>query len=74
MKLTELLDDITKRHVLGETIADLHVIEFQKHGLPHAHMLFILRSEDRVHNATNINKIVCAEIPNKDCSTPFVHQ
>ena len=66
MKLTELLDDITKRHIFGVTIADLHVIEFQKRGLPHAHMLFILRSEDKVHNVTDIDKIVCAEIPNKD--------
>ena len=48
IKLSELLDDIMKRHIFGVTmaIANLHVIEFQKRGLPHTHMLFILRSED----------------------------
>ena len=40
MKLSELLDDISKRH-FGVTVANLHVTEFQKCGLPHAHMLFI---------------------------------
>ena len=66
MKSTELLDDITKSHIFGVTTADLHVIEFQQCGLPHAHILFILRSEDQVHNASDINSMVCAEIPNKD--------
>ena len=66
MKLNELLDDITKRLIFGVTLAALHGIESQKHGLPHAHMLFILRSEDKVHNASNINSIVYTKIPNKD--------
>ena len=66
IKLSELLDDITKRHILGVTIVSLHVIEFQKHALPHAHMLLILRSEDKVCNASDINKMVCAEIRNED--------
>ena len=73
MKLSELLGDITKRHVLGVTVADLHVIEFQKRGLPHAHMLFILRSEDKIRNSSDIDRIVCAEIPNKDTEPELFH-
>ena len=34
-KLDALLDDIEKHHVLGKPIAKIHVIEFQKRGLPH---------------------------------------
>ena len=65
-KLTELLNDITVKHVLGVPVAHLHVIEFQKRGLPHAHMLFILRGEDKLRKASDIDQVVCAEIPDKD--------
>ena len=46
LHLAELLNDIKNRHVLGVPVAHVHVIEFQKHGLPHCHVLFILREED----------------------------
>jgi hypothetical protein len=42
--LQELLHDITKKHVLGKTTAHVHVIEFQKRGLPHCHLLIFLAS------------------------------
>ena len=73
MKLSELLDDITKKHIFGVTVADLHVIEFQKRGLPHAHMLFILRSEDKVRTSSDIDSIVCAEIPHQDTEPELFH-
>ena len=47
-------------------MAQLHVIEFQKRGLPHAHLLFILRGEDNLREASDIDQVVCAEIPDKD--------
>ena len=65
MKLSILLDDVTKRHIFGATIANLHVIEFQKRGLPHAHML-MLSSEDKIRNASDIDNLVCPEIPDKE--------
>lgn len=37
--LAELINDITKRHVLGKPVAYVYVIEFQKRGLPHCHLL-----------------------------------
>ena len=66
LQLSVLSDDITRRHIFGVTIANLHVAEFQKHGLPHAHMLFILRSADKVGNANDINKIISTEISDED--------
>jgi hypothetical protein len=48
LKLEALLKDI-KDGVLGNVIAKIWVIEFQKRGLPHAHILFIL---DEVSNCT----------------------
>ena len=34
---SELLRDINDCHVLGVPVARVHVIEFQKRGLPHCH-------------------------------------
>ncbi|XP_074336936.1 uncharacterized protein LOC141674110 [Apium graveolens] len=41
----------------------MHVIEFQKCGLPHAHMLIWLHPNDRPKTTDQIDKMVSAEIP-----------
>ncbi|CAN1293759.1 hypothetical protein LINPERPRIM_LOCUS22168 [Linum perenne] len=41
--------------------------EFQKRGLPHAHMLVFLSAEDKIHCASQIDSVISAEIP--DSST-----
>ena len=38
LKLKLLLEDLTKHHRFGRVRAMLHVIEFQKRGLPHGHI------------------------------------
>ncbi|CAF3164635.1 unnamed protein product [Rotaria sp. Silwood2] len=63
LKLNELIDDIFKKHRLGRTIAYVFVIEFQKRGLPHCHMLIILANEDKPKDENHIDHIVCSEIP-----------
>jgi len=42
-KLDALMNDINNNHMFGVPVAHVHVIEFQKRGLPHAHILIILR-------------------------------
>ena len=54
--LTDLLCDIKDRHVLGVTVAMVDVIEFQKWGLPHCHMLIILREEDKLRDWNDIDR------------------
>lgn len=44
----------------------MHVIEFQKRGLPHAHMLVWLHPNDKPKSPAQIDKLVSAEIPDKD--------
>ncbi|KAK6012894.1 hypothetical protein OSTOST_21926 [Ostertagia ostertagi] len=44
-KLQELCNDLLRRHVLGEVEAYVYVIEFQKRGLPHCHMLLIMKDD-----------------------------
>ncbi|XP_076927534.1 uncharacterized protein LOC143591112 [Bidens hawaiensis] len=41
----------------------VYTIEFQKRGLPHAHICLFLHSEHKIHNLENINKFISAEIP-----------
>ena len=39
LKKNELIDDIQTRQILGAVTARIHVIEFQKRGLPHCHII-----------------------------------
>ncbi len=63
LKLNELIDDIIKKHVFGRAIAHVFVIEFQKRGLPHCHMLIILANENKPRDSSSIDRIVSSEIP-----------
>lgn len=44
----------------------MHVIEFQKRGLPHVHMLIWLHPEDQPKNIDKIDDLVSAEIPDRE--------
>src|ERR1043165_9077961 len=63
MKLQELLKDLLQNNKLGKVIAYIYVIEFQKRGLPHAHILLILAPEDKLRSTDDYDSIVSAEIP-----------
>jgi hypothetical protein len=65
-KLETLMEDLIKKQVLGKVIAHCEIVEFQKRGLPHAHILLILKNADKPHNAAIIDTIISAEIPNKE--------
>ncbi|OXA46565.1 hypothetical protein Fcan01_18730 [Folsomia candida] len=62
LKLKELLDDISKKHILGILTAKVHVIEFQKRGLPHAHILLMVKNDGPV-DAEKLDQLISAEIP-----------
>ncbi|GBN38461.1 hypothetical protein AVEN_85683-1 [Araneus ventricosus] len=65
MKLTELLDDLLKKNIFSKVIAYIDVIEFQKRGSPHAHILLTLDLCSKIRNNVDIDNFVCAELPNK---------
>nr|XP_027098788.1 uncharacterized protein LOC113718064 [Coffea arabica] len=65
-KLEQLKDKLLKKCIFGEVAAYTYVIEYQKHGLPHAHFLLILKSKFKMYTPEEYDKIVCAEIPNKE--------
>lgn len=54
-----------KHGVLGQAKAYVYTIEFQKRGLPHAHILVTLRPQDKFKTAQRIDQHVSAEIPNR---------
>ena len=64
LKLKLFIEDIVKKSVLGKVVAYVYSIEFQKRGLPHCHMLFILYEDDKPRTTEQIDNIVSAEIPN----------
>ncbi|XP_065907872.1 uncharacterized protein [Dysidea avara] len=68
LKLKELLEDITVHHVLGKVVAKIHVIEFQKRGLPHCHLLIHLHPDDKLRNSEDIDHINSAEIPDQNAN------
>ncbi|XP_069968901.1 uncharacterized protein [Bactrocera oleae] len=59
-KLKSLIDFIVKYSGFGKTCCWLYSIEWQKRGLPHAHILIWL--EDRIR-PEEIDQIISAEIP-----------
>ena len=42
-KLQNLKDEIFKKEIFGIFVAHVFVVEFQKRGLPHIHLLLILK-------------------------------
>ncbi|GBM16972.1 hypothetical protein AVEN_133258-1 [Araneus ventricosus] len=63
MKLKELLKDICKHGIFGTVLAYIYVIEFQKRGLPPAHILLTLDSESKIRTKDDIDNFVSAELP-----------
>ncbi|XP_056688781.1 uncharacterized protein [Spinacia oleracea] len=64
-KLEELKKDVLERGILGTVVAYVYVIEFQKRGLPHVHMLLILDQNDKLTTPDDFDKIVRAVIPDE---------
>ncbi|XP_022014958.1 uncharacterized protein LOC110914479 [Helianthus annuus] len=72
-KLEDLKEQLFKKHILREVKSYVYVIEFQKRGLPHAHFLLIMYPQHKINNADHYDKVVCAEIPNKQ-RHPKLHE
>ncbi|XP_074327400.1 uncharacterized protein LOC141665319 [Apium graveolens] len=66
MKVDQLMDMIKKKNCFGRCIGVMHVIEFQKCGLPHAHILIWLHPDDRPKITEQIDKMVSVKIPNSE--------
>ena len=65
-KFQDLKDQLFRREIFGRVAANVHVIEFQKRGLPHAHMLILLKPEFKITTPDQYDKFISAEIPDKE--------
>ena len=61
-KLIKLMNIITKSHVFGPTRCWMYSIEWQKRGLPHAHILIWLKDKIK---SDQIDSIISAELPDR---------
>ena len=60
-------------NVLGNMVALIYVIKWQKRGPPHAHILGICDEESKPRTPEDYDNIVCAEIPDAQ-KFPELHQ
>ncbi|XP_076952024.1 uncharacterized protein LOC143625625 [Bidens hawaiensis] len=77
MKLDSLIKDLKDKALFGKlqavtyliyyylSYAAVYTIEFQKRGLPDAHICLFLHSDDKIHYPENIDKFISTEIPDK---------
>jgi hypothetical protein len=66
IKLKELINDIHKKHILGCMIVGIYVIEFQKCGLPHAHINIFFAEDYKAHMVKDVDRMISAEFPNPE--------
>ena len=64
LKRKAMMDEITKKNIFGNVNANVCSIEWQKRGLPHAHILLWLSSNDKIR-ADDIDSVISAEIPDQ---------
>ncbi|MCH79880.1 ATP-dependent DNA helicase PIF1 [Trifolium medium] len=66
MKLDQMMTDFKKDQIFGKVIAGMYTVEFQKRGLPHAHMLLWLDEKNKIKTGSDIDKVISAELPHPE--------
>ncbi|XP_028804724.1 uncharacterized protein LOC114759678 [Neltuma alba] len=65
MKLDALMRVIKEQKIFGTIRAEIYTIEFQKRGLPHAHIILFIDPRDKPKTPGDIDKIISVEIPDE---------
>ena len=63
LKKDQLIKDIKSGNIFGKVPAFLWVVEFQKRGLPHTHILIILDEDDRLSSSIDVDNLILAQLP-----------
>jgi hypothetical protein len=71
-KQRDMMDLLTKGKHFGAVAAYVHVTEFQKRGLPHEHILLIMKSDSKLKTPDDYDRVISAEIPDKT-KYPVLH-
>jgi hypothetical protein len=73
IKLDAFINDLTKHFHLGQVSASVYTIEYQKRGLPHAHILLFFHPDAKIRDAAHVDSIVSAQIPDAE-AFPHLHK
>ena len=65
-KLQDLKDQLFKNEIFGKVVAHIHVIKFQKRGLPHVHIIIILQERYKILFKDQFDIYVSVELSNKE--------
>ena len=57
----ELMNELINANVMSRT-GSVDVIEFQKCGLPHSHIRFLLKATDRLQAAQEVDQVIIARL------------
>jgi len=55
------------------SFTEVYVVEFQKRGLPHAHILLTVAPEDKPVCPEDVDRLISAEVPNQT-TDPLAHE
>uniref|UniRef100_A0ABD2WRG2 ATP-dependent DNA helicase n=1 Tax=Trichogramma kaykai TaxID=54128 RepID=A0ABD2WRG2_9HYME len=73
LKKNRLIDEVVKNKCFGEFAAYVYVIEFQKRGLPHIHLLITLKQGFKINTPDTVDQYISAEIPDQSCN-PLLYE
>ncbi|XP_076895811.1 uncharacterized protein LOC143548583 [Bidens hawaiensis] len=65
MKLDSMIKLMKDKALFGKIKAAVYTIEFQKRGLPHAHIFLFIAPENKIQNPSHIDNFISSEIPDK---------
>ena len=71
--LEDIVLDLWENSILGRSLAMTLIMEFQKRGLPHAHLVRTFEQEDRLLDAADVDSIISAKIPSHQ-QFPLLHK
>ena len=57
--------DLWENSILDRSLAVINIIEFQKQGLPHVHLVLMFQLDNRLQDAADVDSIISAKIPSR---------